>query len=229
MKNTYRSALCQALSDEFAWLDNFANPYEDHEFSAAFSDKIACLTRQSGYRYVSVGRRRIRRALIVLIALMLFAVTCYAAVKSQPEKASTEPKIQWNETQNDLYGTLDITFEREGELPPVSLDPQIPGGYTIDKEYNDDASFGFECSDKKGYLILYIRSYGITNSTVGIDNENADFREVSINGFKGYSYRKEGTNALFWTDGTDFYMLQGTCDMDVLWEMAATMDPVPEP
>ena len=229
MKNTYRSALCQALSDEFAWLDNFANPYEDHEFSAAFSDKIACLTRQSGYRYVSVGRRRIRRAFIVLIALMLFAVTCYAAVKSQPEKASTEPKIQWNETQNDLYGMLDITFDISGKLSPVASDPQIPEGYTVINEYKDEFTYLFECVSNNNHRVLYQRDYDISNASYGIDNENADFREVSINGFKGYSYRKEGTNALFWTDGTDFYMLQGTCDMDVLWEMAATMDPVPEP
>ena len=228
MNNTYRSALRQALSDEFAWLDSFANPYEDHEFSSAFSGKIAYLTRQSGYRYVSVGRRRIRRAFIVLIALMLFTLTCYATVKAQPEETSTEPKIQWNETQNDLYGMLDITFETEGELPPVSLDPKTPAGYTIDDILEDEFTLFISYSNNDGDLILYSRDHGIENASYGIDNENADFREVSINGFKGYSYRKEGTNALFWTDGTDFYMLQGTCDMDVLWEMAATMDPVPE-
>ena len=131
MNNPYRTALRQALSDEFAWLDSFANPYDDHEFSSVFSDKISHITRQAGYRYVSVGRRRIRRTLIALIALMLFAVTCYAAVKAQLEETSTEPKIQWNETQNDVYGMLDITFDISGKLPPVASDPQVPEGYTV--------------------------------------------------------------------------------------------------
>lgn len=225
MNRQYDDAIRHAFDEEFAWLDDFKNPYENHIFSDGFEAQIKQIARRADYRYVSIGRRRIRRLFVALIARMLFAITCYAAVKAVPKETSTEPKIQWNETQNDLYGTLDVTFDTEGELPPVSLDPQIPDGYSIDKEYNDEAAFGFECSDKNGHLILYIRSYGIANSTVGIDNEDADFREVSINGFKGYSYRKEGINALFWTDGTDFYMLQGTCSMDVLWDMAATMKP----
>lgn len=225
MNNPYRTALRQALSDEFAWLDSFANPYDDHEFSSVFSDKISHITRQAGYRYVSVGRRRIRRTLIALIALMLFAVTCYAAVKAQPEETSTEPKIQWNETQNDVYGMLDITFDISGKLPPVASDPQVPEGYTVINEYEDDFTYLFECVSNNNHRVLYQRDYDISNASYGIDNENADFKEVSINGFKGYSYRKDGTNALFWTDGTDFYMLQGTCSMDVLWDMAATMKP----
>ena len=225
MNNPYRTALRQALSDEFAWLDSFANPYDDHEFSSVFSDKISHITRQAGYRYVSVGRRRIRRTLIALIALMLFAITCYAAVKAVPKETSTEPKIQWNETQNDLHGMLDITFDISGECPPVELNPQVPKEYTVTNEYKDDFTYLFECTDNNNHRILYQRDYDIANASYGIDNEDADFREVSINGFKGYSYRKEGINALFWTDGTDFYMLQGTCSMDVLWDMAATMKP----
>ena len=225
MNNPYRTALRQALSDEFAWLDSFANPYDDHEFSSVFSDKISHITRQAGYRYVSVGRRRIRRTLIALIALMLFAITCYAAVKAVPKETSTEPKIQWNETQNDLYGTLDVTFETKGDLPPVSLDPKTPAGYTIDDILEDEFTLFILYSNNDGNLILYSRDHGIENASYGIDNEDADFREVSINGFKGYSSYKEGRNHLFWTDGTDFYMLQGTCSMDVLWDMAATMKP----
>lgn len=225
MNRQYDDAIRHAFDEEFAWLDDFKNPYENHIFSDGFEAQIKQIARRADCRYVSVGRRRIRRTLIALIALMLFAVTCYAAVKAQLEETSTEPKIQWNETQNDVYGMLDITFDISGKLPPVASDPQVPEGYTVINEYEDDFTYLFECVSNNNHRVLYQRDYDISNASYGIDNENADFKEVSINGFKGYSYRKDGTNALFWTDGTDFYMLQGTCSMDVLWDMAATMKP----
>lgn len=225
MNRQYDDSLRHAFDEEFAWLNDFKNPYEDHIFSDGFEAQIGQIARRADYRYASIGRHRIRRLFVVLIALMLFAATCYAAVKVVPAKTSTESRIQWNETQNDLYGMLDITFDISGDLPPVALNPQIPGGYTITDEYEDYFTYLFECADNNNHFILYERDYDITNASYGIDNENADFREVSINGLKGYSYRKEGINALFWTDGTDFYMLQGTCSMDVLWDMVATMKP----
>lgn len=225
MNRQYDDAIRHAFDEEFAWLDDFKNPYENHIFSDGFEAQIKQIARRADYRYVSIGRRRIRRLFVVLIALMLFAITCYAAVKAVPKETSTEPKIQWNETQNDLYGTLDVTFDTEGDLPPVSLDPKTPAGYTIDDILEDEFTLFILYSNNDGDLILYSRDHGIENASYGIDNEDADFREVSINGFKGYSSYKEGRNHLFWTDGTDFYMLQGTCSMDVLWDMAATMKP----
>lgn len=225
MNRQYDDAIRHAFDEEFAWLDDFKNPYENHIFSDGFEAQIKQIARRADYRYVSIGRRRIRRLFVALIALMLFAATCYAAVKAVPKETSTEPKIQWNETQNDLYGTLDVTFDTEGDLPPVSLDPKTPAGYTIDDILEDEFTLFILYSNNDGDLILYSRDHGIENASYGIDNEDADFREVSINGFKGYSSYKEGRNHLFWTDGTDFYMLQGTCSMDVLWDMAATMKP----
>lgn len=225
MNRQYDDAIRHAFDEEFAWLDDFKNPYENHIFSVGFEAQIKQIARRADYRYVSIGRRRIRRLFVALIALMLFAATCYAAVKAVPKETSTEPKIQWNETQNDLYGTLDVTFDTEGDLPPVSLDPKTPAGYTIDDILEDEFTLFILYSNNDGDLILYSRDHGIENASYGIDNEDADFREVSINGFKGYSSYKEGRNHLFWTDGTDFYMLQGTCSMDVLWDMAATMKP----
>ena len=225
MNRQYDDAIRHAFDEEFAWLDDFKNPYENHIFSDGFEAQIKQIARRADCRYVSIGRRRIRRLFVALIALMLFAITCYAAVKAVPKETSTEPKIQWNETQNDLYGTLDVTFETKGDLPPVSLDPKTPAGYTIDDILEDEFALFILYSNNDGNLILYSRDHGIENASYGIDNEDADFREVSINGFKGYSSYKEGRNHLFWTDGTDFYMLQGTCSMDVLWDMAATMKP----
>lgn len=225
MNRQYDDAIRHAFDEEFAWLDDFKNPYENHIFSDGFEAQIKQIARRADYRYVSIGRRRIRRLFVALIALMLFAITCYAAVRAVPKETSPEPKIQWNETQNDLYGTLDVTFNTEGDLPPVSLDPKTPAGYTIDDILEDEFTLFILYSNNDGDLILYSRDHGIENASYGIDNEDADFREVTINGFKGYSSYKEGRNHLFWTDGTDFYMLQGTCSMDVLWDMAATMKP----
>lgn len=58
---------------------------------------------------------------------------------------------------------------------------------------------------------------------LSIDNEDAVFEEATINGCKGYSSYKDGVNALYWASGTCFYELQGTCDMNMLWQMAESM------
>ena len=54
---------------------------------------------------------------------------------------------------------------------------------------------------------------------ISIDNEDAVFKETTINGYKGYSYEKQGTAELIWTDGIYLYILQGTCELNVLEEM----------
>ncbi len=60
---------------------------------------------------------------------------------------------------------------------------------------------------------VYSQDSDIDNMSLSIDNEDADFKELTINGHKGYYYEKEGLNAFFWTDGVYFYTLQGICSM----------------
>ena len=100
--------------------------------------------------------------------------------------------------------------------------PETPLGYTITEQYTDDNSCIIIYSDSNEREIIYSYS-NIENINVSIDNEDSDFKETTINGCKGYSSAKDDTNALYWASGTYFYELQGTCDIDTLYQMAKSL------
>lgn len=94
-------------------------------------------------------------------------------------------------------------------------------GYTIVSEvkYSETLyEIQYENADD-GTVIYYLQSGSVETTGIAIDNKNADFQEILINGFTGYSYSKNDSNALVWSDGTSLYQLMGTCDkvFKLLW------------
>ena len=75
------------------------------------------------------------------------------------------------------------------------------------------------------HLMFYIAQEILKDEHLSEDavNEDAALEETTINGCKGYRSSKDGTTALYWASGTYFYELQGTCNMDILWQMAESM------
>ena len=218
MNSNFDVALESALDKEFSWLDNFENPYSGYVFSARFEKSMDKVISKASYSYVSIGRKRIRRAFIaVLIALLSLAIAgCAAAIHY----------ITWHEKDNPQQGTLDVHFDIDGELrqdTDKSDLPSTPEGFTITEQYTDEYSTIISYENSQGELIGFSQCEDVENMGLSIDNEDADFEETAINGYKGYSYFKDGLHALFWTDGIRFYVLQGTCDADILYEMAKSM------
>lgn len=219
MNNNFNTALENALTSEFSWLNDFENPYSEYQFSAQFESDMKTIIPKAEFTYVSVGKRRIRKTMLAaLIALLTLAITgCAVAVHYI---------VEWHETQNSKNRTLDVTFELDKNQSPDSISmtlPTTPTGYSILEEYNDNSSCIIVYSDSLGNQIIYSHRNNIENMDLSIDNEHAVFEETTINGCKGYSSSKDGTTALYWASGTCFYELQGTCDMDTLWQMAESM------
>lgn len=214
MNNNLKIALEKALENEFSYMDDLDNPYTEYEFSPQFEKKIKKITPKAEFTYVNVGRMRIRKAMIAAaIALLALAVTGCAI--------AAHYIVEWNETQNDEQGTLDVTFNVSGDGPHSSepFSPKLPEGYTITNEYEDPLSHTFECSDDEGHFLIYSCQDGIETMGLSIDNEDSEIEEIVINGHKGYSRKKDGRCFLYWTDDRYFYQLQGTCEMDVLMDM----------
>ena len=86
-----------------------------------------------------------------------------------------------------------------------------------------NGGYEIEYQDGVGNLIIYAQSGEIELMGVGFDNEDAEFHEIVVNGYKGYSYSKLGSNALYWTDGISLFRLIGTCDMETLWQMVESI------
>ena len=218
MNKNFNTSLESALKNEISWLDDFINPYADYQFSSQFKSNMKTIIPKADFTYISVGKVRIRKAaLAILVALLSLAITgCAVAVHYI---------VEWHEEQNTNQGTLDITFDIEDNGIPrdwTTYIPETPIGYTITEQYTDDNSCIIIYSDSNEREIIYSYS-NIENINVSIDNEDSDFKETTINGCKGYSSAKDDTNALYWASGTYFYELQGTCDIDTLYQMAKSL------
>lgn len=225
MDSNLKLALRDALMREYAWTSEIDPAELNHQFSPEFETKMRehIDFDRNERRYVHIGHRRIRRALLVaVVAVMLLGLVACAVVL-------TKPSVTWNETQNDTSGTLDITFDveyPEGTEIPTEFEPvkpKKPWGYKIVKELQH-ANLGYEITynDSKGNTIYYLQ-WAVENSSFGLDNEDAEFYEVTINGHKGYAYSKLGNNALTWSDGIYLYDIIGTADMETIEKMAQSI------
>lgn len=220
MKNNFDSAVENTLTNEFSWLDSFENPYSDYVFSSKFENNIKKILPKAEFNYVSLGKRRVRKLFIAALAavLALAATGCTFAIHYI---------VKWNETQNDKQGTLDITFdsndfqENKDNAPPI-LD--VPEGYEIIEQISDDFTYYIEYAHPNGNLISFDRSNALENLSISIDNEDSELKEITINEYKGYTYVKENVNIIYWTDSMCFYVLQGTCEMDILLKMAESVN-----
>lgn len=81
MNKNFDSAIKNAFDKEFFWLNDFENPYADYQFSRQFKSNMESIIPTSEYTYVSIGRNRVRKSMLVaLIALLAFAITGCAVV-----------------------------------------------------------------------------------------------------------------------------------------------------
>ena len=214
-----KAAACSAMDYEYAKYPDPNDLDYEYQFSDNFNREMERICRKANYVYVSVGRHRLRRAAVVaLIAAMIFAMTAGAI-------AVQKLYVRWNETENAEDGTIDVTFEVEdpnqtaGEF--TFIQPKTPEGYIIESEMKySDTEYEIQYSGSDGTVIYYMQSGGVDSTEVGIDYEEADYQKIAVNGHEGYSYEKAGNSALIWSDGISLFQLIGTCELNVLEEMA---------
>lgn len=195
MNNNFNDALQYALVQEMSQYDNLNNPYEKHIFSADFENNIKKIITTSEHTYISVSNKRVRKGLIAILVALFILTATGCAV-------ITHHIITWHESQNDTNGTLDILFEKENDMTSsqATRSPQTPEGFTITSTYEDDGSKLIEYANSK--------------------NE-----EISIKGYKGYASIEDNLKVLHWTNDNDFFTLQGTCEMSILFTMAESTIP----
>lgn len=136
------------------------------------------------------------------------------------------PYSEYNFSQNFEYNMSKIIPKAEFTYVSVGNKriPKTPAGYTITEQSKDDIFCDISYEDSKNDQIIFSACKSIETMGLSIDNEDADFKERTINGYKGYTYYKDGLSAIFWTDSAYFYTLQGTCDMSILLKMTESMD-----
>lgn len=195
----------------------------DYEFSKDFNDVMKKAERTSGHTYVSIGRRRVRMALVAALIATLLLASAVGAV------AIRRPITTWLMKNNEKQGTADINFDVKDENNLREefryIKPTVPEEYKIVREekLGEFDQYDIEYHNDEGKIIVYAQMGHIENMGMSIDNEDNNFHKVKINGFEGYATSKKGNNSLYWSDGFYFYILTGTCDMKVLEDISKSI------
>ena len=213
-----KTALCCAMELEYA---KYPVPKEleyEYPFSDAFEKKMKKVCRMANGDYVSFGRCRLRLVTAVfLIAALLFAMTAGAI-------AGQKLYVKWNEIANAKDGTLDITFDVEDPNQIAAefqfVKPKTPAGYHIESEIKyGETNYKIKYLGQDGTVIRYSQNANVGTTGVKMDNEDADVQKILVNGCEGYSYQKEESSALMWSDGVSLFQIIGNCEIEFLEDM----------
>lgn len=220
MDDMIKRATAEALDIRYSWADGRDESDYDYEFSGRFVKRMEKICRLAEHSYISLGRFRLRRAAAaaLIAAVMMLLAGCTYAV--------TQAVIHWDEKQNDRNGTLDVYFDiddPDGTLVDKGLrKPDTPEGYEIVSEERDDTYLIIEY--RKGDTeISYSQQGGIESIGLSIDNDDPGFKEITVNGCKGYSSHDEYGCFMTWSDGVYLYNIGGSYSMDTLEEMAESI------
>ena len=174
------------------------------------------------HNYVSLGRFRIRcaaAAALIAAVLMLLAGCTYAV---------TQVVIHWNETQNNANGTLDVYFDvddPDGTLENGGLrKPETPEGYEVVSEDKEEGSHYMIEYLKGKEEITYSQMADVESMGLSIDSDDPGFKEITINGYKGYSSHDEYGCFMIWSDGVYLYNIGGSCSMNIIKRMAESIE-----
>lgn len=218
MENRVHQIIEDALLLDFAETDAFDPETYDYAFSGEFTEQMRRIFVMADRQYVSVGRRRIRRAAALALAAALIMVTAACGV------AVTKPLVKWLTSENEEQGTMDVTFEVEDPDGLTKefrhIKPETPEGYRIVTEDKSRTDYYIEYEGEDGTVIYYSQTGKIEHMGLSIDNETGVLREVEINGNQGYEWSTGQYHALTWSDGIYLFDIAGTCELETLYQIA---------
>lgn len=221
--SNYFEAMTSLYEEEIAMMESELSHSENHIFSTRFENRLNVWKKISRRNHISIGRIRLTRlaACVLIAATILVLAGCGLLI--------SKLVVQWNEMNNPVNGTLDVTFDIDdpnNELEDKGFrKPKTPDGYVIVDELQDIMGLSVEYqNDNDNTVISYSQDAGVDTMGLSINNSDKEFQETTVNGWKGYMSSKKGDVFLIWSDGLYLYTLTGDCSIDILLQMAADME-----
>ena len=221
--SNYFEAMTSLYEEEIAMMESELSHSENHIFSTRFENRLNVWKKISRRNHISIGRIRLTRlaACILIAATILVLAGCGLLI--------SKLVVKWNEMNNPVNGTLDVTFDIDdpnNELEDKGFrKPKTPDGYVIVDELQDIMGLSVEYqNDNDNTVISYSQDAGVDTMGLSINNSDKEFQETTVNGWKGYMISKKGDVFLIWSDGLYLYTLTGDCSIDILWQMAADVE-----
>lgn len=213
--NKLKETLEEVYNDEVSLIEQRMRNTEPHVFSAEHEAAMKSVGSKANRKYVRVGKHHVRKA--VLVACILALIFAFAMGISAIRKPIIGFIVHYEDLLSDIeYVTdeeSDLEFEFECEKP------QIPEGFKLVREKQLDGYYSVEYENETGDYIWYTQ-FVVDGSSLSVDTENANAKEIEVNGYKALETSKYGTNTLTWTNGVYGFTLVGTCDIKIFEEIA---------
>lgn len=179
-------------------LDNASLPSEDEigwDFSEKFEKSMDALIKKNNRIQLSTRRTVTKSLLAAIIAIIVTFIGLMSV------SAIREPIIEFVKKVFPQYN--EITLSKDSAPPVDTIETEytlsdLPEGFKLDTYQKDDYSVFSIWKNDTGEEIAFSQNTLDTNFTV--DNEH-NYKETYIHGYKAYLFEDEGSIFLKWTDG----------------------------
>ena len=193
------------------------------KYGSGIKQNTSAFQMHAGQRYnpehVRIGRYAIRKLTVVILAAVMMLALAACAVYSG---------IQWHETENAQTGTLDVTFDADASYHTQNLfekkRPETPKRFEIVSEYENSELYRVSYKGEGEERIDYVQERNLDTMGISIDKDDESFKEIIINGYKGYAVTEEAVPYITWADDKYLYYLAGNVPYEALRKMAESIE-----
>lgn len=154
--------------------------------------------------------RRPVKAVLVIAAIVLAAVLCMSVGSIRTRIVNVF------KTSFEKYDQYDFTVNGEMLSEVGFLEPSyVPKGFTREVQIKNKNMLLvlYKLDDEP---VVYYSQYAGINSTMAVDNEHTETKNVNINGYEGTLFRfSDGNLTIAWNNGVNVFQLNSTASGSV--------------
>lgn len=178
--------------------------YEKHDiaFSQSFEKKMNKLIEKDKRMNIST-RKSVKK--IVLTAIVAVTAIVISLLTVSAVRSSDEPFFSFVKDIFPKYNDINLSDDSTPPVDKIETEytlTNLPEGYTLSEYQSNDLAVFVIWKNQKGDQIVFTQN--TLSSGFAIDNEH-DYRECFINGYKAYYTGNDHDAYLKWTDGAYWF------------------------
>lgn len=216
--NLYRNDNLRAAFDLYVREQDALLPTEEELSSVTLSPefharmaKLLARRRRGYYHMFGTWGRRVAS---ILIALLVATTTVTFSVKALREKV-----IEFFAEVFDTHTVVTFVDDKQDVPDEIAFEPRmpsyIPEGYVVKEERESARKYDVIYVDDNNGVIHFLQMWK-KNVLTTLNTEDAEYKEIVVNGYKGIAYINQGLTNIVVVDNTYAYRLSGTIDEEEL-------------
>lgn len=193
--------------------------YNPHNFSDKFERKMnAVIRRAARPQYYNRSMKALKRIAAFCVIALTALFVMILSVESMRTRFFEFIEQKYKEFSYVLFSSNDYTLSHgqfEIHIPDVPDDLELKSENTINKVH-----LYFRAPDGRD---LVYQQLWLDETTFGINTENAEFEECTINGYDGWCYYNLGYHTVIWQDGVYSYLVSTNGGKTLAFEVAESI------